>query len=301
MNSNETIISVEGLEHSYSNTKVLKGLNFTVEKGKIFGLFGRNGSGKTTTINILMGFLTPSSGKCLIYNEPSDRLSSENKKKIGLLHEGHISYDFMTINQSENFYKGFYENWDSKIFDYFIKKLGLPRDRKVKHMSCGQRSQVALAILMAQGSETLILDDFSMGLDAGYRRLFLDHLNKFARELNKTVLITSHIVQDLEKFVDEAVIIDKGKVLVSAPLNHLKDGLYGYKLPIKDEVNKRIESLKANDKILDISLSSSSYEVISRVPNSEASDFFKNANIVDNFEEYEISFEDAFIALTGKY
>ena len=110
MSFNNTIISVSGLEHSYGSAKVLKGLNFTVEKGKIFGLFGKNGAGKTTTINILMGFLTPEKGDCLIYGEKSSQLSNENKSRIGLLHEGHISYDFMTLEQTEKFYKGFFQN-----------------------------------------------------------------------------------------------------------------------------------------------------------------------------------------------
>ena len=225
MNSNNVVISVANLEHSYGSTKVLNGLNFTIEKGKIFGLFGKNGAGKTTTINILMGFLTPEKGECIIYGEKAASLSNENKRRIGLLHEGHISYDFMTLEQTEKFYKDFFPNWESKTFAYFMEKLGLPKNRKIKHMSCGQRSQVALAVLMAQGAETLILDDFSMGLDAGYRRLFLDHLNHFVKDNNKTILITSHIVQDLERFVDEAVIINKGHVLLSAPLSNIKDGI----------------------------------------------------------------------------
>ncbi len=297
MSFNESIISVEGLEYSYGNTKVLKGLNFTVEKGKIFGLFGKNGAGKTTTINILMGFLTPEKGKCLIYGERAAKLGNENKKRIGLLHEGHISYDFMTLEQTENFYKGFYPAWDSKAYDYFLNKLGLPRNRKIKHMSCGQRSQVALAVLMAQGAETLILDDFSMGLDAGYRRLFLDHLNQFVKDSSKTILITSHIVQDLEKFVDEAVIINKGQVLISAPLASIKDGIYGYTIPLNADISK----IENNNKVLDISITKDSYNVIAKVNHDESGSFFAPAVNSDYIGMYDVSFEDAFIALTGKY
>ncbi len=296
MSFNKQIISVEDLEYSYGNTKVLKGLNFTVEQGKIFGLFGKNGAGKTTTINILMGFLTPEKGNCLIYGDKAAKLSDHNKRRIGLLHEGHISYDFMTIDETEHFYKGFYPKWNSDIYKYFLEKLGLPRNRKIKHMSCGQRSQVTLAVLMAQGAETLILDDFSMGLDAGYRRLFLDHLNQFVKENNKTILITSHIVQDLEKFVDEAFIINKGQVLVSAPLKNIKDGIYGYSLPL----NSDISLFEKDSKILDISITKENYNIISKISPSEVGSFFENIN-KEQIKEYDVTFEDAFIALTGKY
>ena len=178
-----------------------------------------------------------------------------------------------------------------------MEKLGLPKNRKIKHMSCGQRSQVALAVLMAQGAETLILDDFSMGLDAGYRRLFLDHLNHFVKDNNKTILITSHIVQDLERFVDEAVIINKGQVLLSAPLSKIKDGIYGYRLPL----NADIKNIKKDERILDISITKESYEIITRLTLEESKKYFQGITLSENIIPYDVSFEDAFIALTGKY
>ena len=178
-----------------------------------------------------------------------------------------------------------------------MEKLGLPKNRKIKHMSCGQRSQVALAVLMAQGAETLILDDFSMGLDAGYRRLFLDHLNHFVKDNNKTILITSHIVQDLERFVDEAVIINKGHVLLSAPLSNIKDGIYGYKLPL----NIDIEKFRNHKDILDISITKEHYEFISKLTLEESFNLFKDTTPKECIIPYTVSFEDAFIALTGKY
>ncbi|MCD8568085.1 MAG: ABC transporter ATP-binding protein [Geovibrio sp.] len=297
MNSDK-IISIENLEHSYGKNKVLHGVSFTVEKGKTFGLLGKNGAGKTTTINIMMGFLAPDKGKCLVLGEAAHSLSPEGKRRIGLLHEGHLCYEFMNINQTEKFYKSFYPQWDVEIFDYLMKKLGLSRRHKIKHMSCGQRSQVALAVLMAQNADVLILDDFSMGLDAGYRRLFLDHLNFYVKERKKTVLITSHIVQDLERFVDDALIIDKGRVLRSAPLSELKDGLYGYRVKCAQDLTP----LEAEAEIRDVSHTSAGYEIISDIPPKDAPSYFTSKTGVDiNPEYFDITLEDAFIALTGKY
>jgi ABC-2 type transport system ATP-binding protein len=295
---NEMVIEIKNLEHAYGRNKVLHGINFTVERGKTFGLLGKNGAGKTTTINIMMGFLRPEKGNCLVLGEKAHSLSPSAKKKIALLHEGHLSYEFMNIEQTERFYKKFYPEWDTETYAYLMQKLGLPRRHKIRHMSCGQRSQVALAVMMAQNAEILILDDFSMGLDAGYRRLFLDHLNFYVRERNKTVLVTTHIVQDLERFVDDALIIDKGRVLKSAPLKELKNGLYGYRIDTKRDLS----FLEKENEVKDVSNTNIACEIICEIAPHEAAAYFtsKLGSSVE-LEPFNISLEDAFIALTGKY
>ncbi|MDR2400141.1 MAG: ABC transporter ATP-binding protein [Deferribacteraceae bacterium] len=294
----EKIIEIAGLTHSYGKNKVLHGIDFSVEKGKTFGLLGKNGAGKTTTINIMMGFLKPDSGTCLVFGEDAHRLSPKTKRKIGLLHEGHLSYEFMNIEETEKFYSRFYPDWDFQIYAYLMKKLGLKKTHKIKNMSCGQRSQVALAVLMAQNAEILILDDFSMGLDAGYRRLFIDHLNYYVKEREKTVLITSHIVQDLERFVDDALIIDRGRILRSAPLSELKKGLFGYRI----EKTKDLKELAAEKEIKDVSITSAANEIICEIAPDNADEYF-SAKLGEKVsaELFNISLEDAFIALTGKY
>ena len=298
MSFNQAVISVENLRHSYGNTQALKGISFNIEKGRIYGLLGKNGAGKTTAINIIMGFLKPTSGVVRVFGEESSDLSPEIKRKTGLLHEGHLAYDFMTIAQTEHFYKGFYPDWYSKTFKYFTDKLGLPLNRKVKHMSCGQRSQVVLAALMAQGAEVLILDDFSMGLDAGYRRLFIDRLNEFVKEGGKTVLITSHIVQDLERFVDHAVIINKGEIKRSAPLSSIREGIYCYRLP--ENIDYRL--MEIQKEVMDISVNNGSVDIITSVAPQEAQDFFQGKlGAKTEFSLRDVSLEDAFIAITGKY
>lgn len=290
----DKVIVVENLEHTYGKNKVLHGVNFTVEKGKTFGLLGKNGAGKTTTINIMMGFLRPDSGRCLVLGEEAHSLSVDAKRRIALLHEGHLSYEFLSIEQTRNFYRYFYPAWDDGIYDDLMKKLGLKKSHKIKHMSCGQRSQVALAVLMAQNADVLILDDFSMGLDAGYRRLFLDNLNWYVRHREKTVLVTTHIIQDLERFVDDALIINKGRVLKSAPLNELKSDIYGYRLGELPGGH----ALADRREILDISETSSGCEVVCTVRPTDAEGYFARMGV--KAAPFDITLEDAFIALTGK-
>ena len=213
------VIECKNLTHYYGKKLVYENLNFSVKEGSILGLLGKNGAGKTTTINILHGFLQPREGECLIYGENTQSLTPETKSRIGFLIEGHVQYAFMDIHQIEKFYSGFYPRWNNKPYWELMSKLKVGPRQKISTMSCGQRSQVALGLILAQEPDLLILDDFSMGLDPGYRRLFIDYLRTYAKEENKTIFATSHIVQDMERLIDDVLIMDYNRVLAHGPID----------------------------------------------------------------------------------
>jgi ABC-2 type transport system ATP-binding protein len=204
------IIEIRDLSHYYGKKKIYENLNIDVYQGSVFGLLGKNGVGKSTLINILMGYLKPSGGECLIFNEPSYNLSSVTKEKIALLHEGFISYDYMSIEQIEKFFAPFYPRWEKKLFYDLVDLMHLDYSQKLSTLSFGQKSQVVLGCLFAQNAQLLMLDDYSMGLDAGYRRLFTDYLKEYIKGTNKTVLVTSHTMSDLENLIDDMAIVQKG-------------------------------------------------------------------------------------------
>ncbi|MBQ6910673.1 MAG: ABC transporter ATP-binding protein [Bacteroidales bacterium] len=210
----EPVISCEHLTHYYGKRKIYEDLNFTVEPGRIVGLLGKNGTGKTTTINILMGYLKPQSGRCTLFGEEVQRISPETRRRIALLLEGHVQYSYMSIGQIEKFYSAFYPKWNRDAYYGLMEKLKVAPGQKIARMSNGQRSQVALGLILAQNADLLVLDDFSLGLDPGYRRLFCEYLRDYAKAEGKTVFLTSHIIQDLEKLVDEVIIMDYGSILV---------------------------------------------------------------------------------------
>lgn len=204
------VIKIKSLCHSYGQKLIYDDLNLEVQKGSVFGLLGKNGVGKSTLINILMGYLKPQSGECLIFDENSHELCAKNKKNIALLHEGFISYDYMSIEQLERFFRPFYPRWEKKLFYELVDLMKLDYAQKISTLSFGQKSQVVLGCLFAQDAKLMILDDYSMGLDAGYRRLFTDYLKEYIKGSDKTVLITSHTMNDLENLIDEMAIIQKG-------------------------------------------------------------------------------------------
>ena len=217
----EVIIRYENVTHYYGKRLIYEDLSFSVPRGRILGLLGKNGTGKTTTINILSGFIKPYRGSCKIFGYDVQAMPSSVRRRIGLLLEGHVQYPFMTIEQIEQFYASFYPNWKRESYYELMRLLRVKPYQHLSQMSNGQRSQVALGLLMAQDPELLILDDFSLGLDPGYRRLFVEYLKDFCKKNEKTVFLTSHIIQDLERLVDDCIVMDFGKILTQCPVSSL--------------------------------------------------------------------------------
>ena len=294
----ENVVEVKNLTHYYGNRLIYENLNFNIKKGSIFGLLGKNGTGKTTTINILNGYLKPTSGQCLMFGEDSYRLSPETKARVGFLIEGHIQYNFMNIKQIEKFYSSFYPKWKKEPYYELMAKLEVTENQKISKMSCGQRSQVALGLLLAQDPDLLILDDYSMGLDAGYRRLFLDYLIEYTKGNGKTIFITSHIIQDLEDFLEDCVIFDYRSVLLNMPVKKFQQDFKHFKF---NTTNMSLK-LPKGDIVRNFEILRGSASIYTFASQNEVIDFLsKEAIPYSNLTEVPMTFEDAFIGITGKY
>lgn len=226
-----------------------------------------------------MGYIKPKNGLCKIFNEPSHNLSVKAKKEIALLHEGFVAYDFMSIKEYERFFSSFYTNWDKKIFYELIDLMGLTYEQKLSTLSFGQKSQVVLGSLFAQNAKLLILDDYSMGLDAGYRRLFIDYLKEYIKGKEITVLITSHVMEDLVDLIDDFIIVQKGGEIYQNKINDFIKEFRCYEFnneKIEETLIHRVEEYKNNKKLY------SFYDI-------------------KNLKELETTFEDKFLGFVGKY
>lgn len=292
------VIECNNLTHYYGKKLVYENLNFQVREGSILGLLGKNGSGKTTTINILNGFLQPRSGECLIYNENTQYLSPATKARIGFLMEGHVQYAFMNIHQIEKFYAGFYPDWKREPYWELMKKLKVLPNQKISSMSCGQRSQVALGLILAQDPDLLILDDFSMGLDPGYRRLFIDYLREYAKAENKTIFTTSHIIQDMERLIDDVLIMDYNRVLAQKPVNEFMETFKQFSFDLQ---NPGLE-IKKEPFIVNVEKVKNRIELYTYESAKVVQAWLADNGIAHgNFKKVDMTLEDAFIGLTGKY
>ena len=294
----ENIIECKNLTHYYGKRLIYENLNFSVKKGHIMGLLGKNGCGKTTTINILNGFLQPRSGECLIYGESTRNLSPETKRRLGYLIEGHIQYSFMNIYQIEKFYSGFYKNCNRDAYFELMSRMKILPTQKVSSMSCGQRAQVALGLILAQDPDLLILDDFSLGLDPGYRRLFVAHMREYAKAGNKTVFLTSHIIQDMERLIDDVLIMDYNRVLLRGSASEFMEKFHQFTFDLeRDDINLKEEALTVEaDRI------KNHYELYTYASAEEVQAMLTGKGLAfSGFEQVNMTLEDAFFGLTGKY
>lgn len=291
----ENVIECRNITHYYGKLLIYEDLSFAVPRGRILGLLGKNGTGKTTTINILSGFLQPRSGECLILGEKIGQMNPLTRRKISLLIEGHVQYQFMTIEQIERFYSRFYPNWKREAYYELMSRLKVAPHQRINRMSCGQRSQVALGLILAQDAEVLVLDDFSLGLDPGYRRLFVDYMREYAKAENKTVFLTSHIIQDMERLIDDCIIMDYGKILVQMPVEELLGKFRRYTTQVEADFK-----LQDTEGIYNPSVIRSSMELFSMLPEEEVKARLA-AQGVGNLSVERVGLEDAFIGLTGKY
>ena len=296
---NDNVVECKNLTHYYGKKLVYENMSFNIKKGSTFGLLGKNGTGKTTTINILNGYLKPQSGQCLIFGEDSHNISPQTKARIGFLMEGHIQYGFMNIYQIEKFYSAFFPKWKKEPYFELMSKLDITDTQKISTMSCGQRSQVALGLILAQDPDLMILDDYSMGLDAGYRRLFLDYLKEYTKSENKTIFITSHIIQDLEELIDDCVILDYRSVLLSSTVQEIKENFKQYQFEIEDRF---ADSIVKDDVIRNFEILKNRATVFTFSKQNEIENYLKQKNInYKDFKEVEMTLEDAFVGITGKY
>ncbi len=293
----ESVIECRHLTHFYGRRKIYEDLSFDVPRGRILGLLGKNGTGKTTTINILSGYLEPRSGECRVFGENIRQMQPLTRRRIGLLIEGHVQYQFMTIEQIERFYAAFYPAWRRDAYYELMRKLQVAPRQRISRMSCGQRSQVALGLILAQDPELLVLDDFSLGLDPGYRRLFVDYLREYAKAEGKTVFLTSHIIQDMERLIDDCIIMDYGRILLQRPVAQILEQLRRFTCRLTEG-----NPLPADEAFYHPSVVRSTLEFCSFLPREEVARRLAAAGIPsDGLHEEPVSLEDAFIGLTGKY
>ena len=226
-----------------------------------------------------------------------ESLTPATKARVGLLIEGHIQHSFFTVAQIEKYYRRFFPNWKRDAYYELLKKLQVSETQKISTMSCGQRSQVALGLLFAQDPELMILDDFSMGLDPGYRRLFVEHLKEFAIAEGKTIFLTSHIIQDMEKLIDDCMIMDYGKLLLHKPTAEILNNFHRFTFTHSGALDTtNHEELWNTEKI------GNQWETYSFLPKEEINKKLKQLGVdTSQLVEESLTLEDAFIGLTGKY
>ncbi len=219
----ESVIQIEGLVFGYGRKDVLCGVDLEVPKGSIFGFLGRNGAGKTTTIKTLLGLLKPKKGRSCVLGLDAQTEPLAVRKRIGYMAEDQRMYGWMTVEQIIKWTGSFYAGWDKSFTDHLLDVLKLGRKEKVKNLSKGQNSKLALLLALGHRPEVVILDDPTLGLDPIARKEFLRYVIALLQSNGVTVFFSSHLLYEIEPVADYIAILDGGEILRSAKTFQLRD------------------------------------------------------------------------------
>lgn len=211
-------LEVKNLKKVYPSF-TLDCVSFELKKGRIMGLVGANGAGKSTTLKGILG-LIEAQGEARVFGY--DAKSLEAKSLVGYAGGGFRAYPHKKIRTVARVVKSFYPAWSEEKFKRYCDKFELAQDKKVTELSEGMKVKFALALALSHGAKLLILDEPTSGLDPLAREEFLDILIALVKEEGVTVLFSTHIVSDLERAADDIVLLSHGKVLVNEPLEILK-------------------------------------------------------------------------------
>lgn len=218
MQINDNLLEFIDVTKKFSNKTALDNVSFAIQPGRIIGLLGPNGSGKSTSIKMINGLLQPDSGQVLIKgNTPS----IESKKIISYLPERTYLNDWMTVSQILSFFEDFYEDFDSNRAKEMLTSLGIDENAKLKTLSKGTKEKVQLILVMSRKAELYVLDEPIGGVDPAARDYILSTIIQNYSE-SSSILISTHLIQDVEKILDDVILINNGQIYMTGSVDDIR-------------------------------------------------------------------------------
>ncbi len=226
----QPVIHTRELTRYFGRKCALHDLNLDVPRGCVFAFLGRNGSGKTTAIRMLLGLLAPTRGQAVVLGCDSQALTPEVRARIGYLTEEHQLYGWMSLREAAEFQSAFYPRWNQKIFQGVIDHFALKLETRVKDLSRGQRAGVSLALTLAPDPELLILDDPALSLDPVARRSLVESMIYLTRRSDRTIFFSSHNLADVERVADYIAVLDYSVLRACCPLETFRSSVQEVRL-----------------------------------------------------------------------
>ena len=206
-------LEIKELCKSYSTFK-LDNISLNLPCGCVMGLVGENGAGKSTTIKLILDLIKKDSGTVSVLGKESDKLSTADWEKIGVVLDDVGISECLTANEVNNIMKNMYSKWDSNAYFSYLNRLSVPKDKKFKDLSRGMKMKLGIAVAFSHDASILIFDEATASLDPVVRDDVIDMLFEFTRDENHSVLISSHIVSDLEKICDYIAFMHQGRLVL---------------------------------------------------------------------------------------
>lgn len=225
MKNEQTVIRTRGLTRYFGGKPAVEGLDLDVPRGSVFAFLGRNGSGKTTAIRMLLGLLQPTRGEGAILGHDIRNLPPNVRARIGYLTEEHQLYGWMNVKECGQFQSRYYERWNEKIFRGVLGHFDLRPGARAKDLSRGERAGLCLALALAPEPELLIMDDPTLGLDPVASRSLVESMVYLTRRADRTIFFSSHQLADVERVADFVAILDKSVLRVCCPLETFRQSV----------------------------------------------------------------------------
>jgi ABC-2 type transport system ATP-binding protein len=300
----EPIILVDNLYKNYGAVEALRGVSFEVQEGEVFGLLGPNGAGKTTTVEILEGMRTPDRGMARVCGIDPEKSGEEFKEKIGAVLQSTALPDKLRVHEAIELFAHFYRRHIST--DELLKRFQLEEKRTAfySQLSGGQKQRLALAMALVNDPQVVFLDEPTAGLDPQVRREIYDIIEELKRG-KKTILLTTHYIEEAERLCDRVAIVDQGRVIAMGTPRELKHASAGTtRIEVRLARPLANGNLASLDGVANCREFEGTYVLHSARPPQTIVALVKQLeaenNELQSLEMFSPSLEDAFIELTGR-
>ena len=217
----DLVINIDRLSRKFKRTQALDQVSLTVQRGRVFGLVGENGAGKTTLIQHVLGRLKPQSGTVSVFGLDPVHQPENVLAQIGYMSEDRDLPDWMTIDQLIAFLRPFYTGWDDGLVHELVQTFDLDRKARINTLSRGQKARAGLLVALAHRPDLLVLDEPSSGLDVIVRKEILAAVIRTVVNEGRTVLFSSHLLDEVERVADDVAMLDRGQLVLDGSLSEL--------------------------------------------------------------------------------
>jgi ABC-2 type transport system ATP-binding protein len=223
MNSKNPIVHIRKLSRQFANIKAMDNIDLEIRPGRIIGLLGANGAGKSTLLRHIIGLYLPDAGQCITFGCEAAKLGPRQLARIGYVHQEGELLEWMTVKQLIRYVSVYYPNWNHELEEKYVADFDISTKARVGSLSPGQRQKLAILLAIGFEPELLILDEPASTLDPVARARFLDLLLQIIQDENRTIIISSHILSDVEKVIDHVLIMKQGRILRDCSFDELRE------------------------------------------------------------------------------
>ena len=242
MSEDSAVIRTEALTKRFGKLAAVGDVSFEVPEGCVFALMGRNGAGKTTTIRMLLGLESITKGKATVLGLDPRKKDVEIRRGTGYVPESHHIYKWMKVREVAWFCSAFYPTWNDALCRDLLDRFSLDPEKRVKELSRGMVAKLALTLALAHEPKLLVLDEPTSGLDVIVRREFLGSIVNVIAEFNRTVLISSHLLADVERVADRVALMHEGQLRLVEDLESLKSRVCSVRVTFPGEAPESVEA-----------------------------------------------------------